>query len=312
MPDGIAGNVGCGVPMRPLWLPLMCLAAPVFTAAQVPQNPSPMTDTTRPHPRVVESHAAGKRLTLPLGELFLSDKFSPRDQVPLVVHFHGDQWLIEQHVVRAAPGAALITVNFGAGSSRYAAPFADASRFRALMDEAAAGVATLTGQRPVWSTVTLTSFSAGYGAVRAILKVPENTALVNTVFLADSLHASYLTEGSPAAPRVADLPIDEEGFDVFVAFANDAIANRRRFFVTHSEVYPGTYASTTETATLLLSSVKVDRKPVLLRGPLGMQQLSLAKSGGFAVAGFAGNSAQDHLDHLYALGDWWRDWNVIR
>jgi hypothetical protein len=37
-----------------------------------------------------------------------------------------------------------------------------------------------------------------------------------------------------------------------------------------------------------------------------MQQLSAARAGGFVVAGFAGNSAPDHLDHLYAIGDWLR------
>lgn len=44
--------------------------------------------------------------------------------MPLVVHFHGASWLIEQHVARGAPHAALVTVNLGAGSGRYATPFA--------------------------------------------------------------------------------------------------------------------------------------------------------------------------------------------
>jgi hypothetical protein len=43
-----------------------------------------------------------------------------------------------------------------------------------------------------------------------------------------------------------------------------------------------------------------------------MQQLSAVRSGGFVVAGFAGNSAPDHLDHLYAIGDWLREWSVVR
>src|SRR5262245_9640614 len=98
-----------------------------------------MTDTTRPHPRVAEAAAPGKRLPMPLGELFLSEKFVVREQVPLVVHFHGEPWLIEQHIARSAPNAALLAVNLGAGSSRYAAPFNDPARFRSLLDEAASG-----------------------------------------------------------------------------------------------------------------------------------------------------------------------------
>jgi hypothetical protein len=284
----------------------------MWSAGQVAQNPSPMSDTTRPHPRLPDTRAAGKRLTLPLGELFLSDRFSPRDQIPLVVHFHGDPLVVEQHIAKSAPGAALLTINLGAGSSRYAAPFSDPARFRMLLDEAASGVGMITGRRPVWSSVTMTSFSAGYGAVRAILQVPDNFALVNNLLLADSLHSSYLTEGDATQPRASDLPVDPTGVAAFVSFAAEAAANKKRFWITHSEVYPGTYASTTETADAVLASLKVERRPVLERGPLGMQQLSAARVGGFVLAGYAGNSAPDHLDHFYAIGDWLREWNVVR
>lgn len=279
---------------------------------QVAQNPSPMSDTTRPHPRVAESRAPGKRATLSLGELFLSDRFGSRERAPLVIHFHGAAWLVEQHIRRAASSAVLVTVNLGAGSARYAAPFADPARFPALLDEAAAATATLTGRRPAWSSLTLTSWSAGYGAVRAILQAPDNYARVDGVFLADGLHASYAIASDPAAPRTTDPPVDRSNIAVFLTFAADGAANRRRLWVTHSEVYPGTYASTTETANALLTSLSLARKAVLERGPVGMQQLSVARRGGFVLAGFAGNSAPDHLDHLYALGDWLREWKVIR
>ena len=43
-----------------------------------------------------------------------------------------------------------------------------------------------------------------------------------------------------------------------------------------------------------------------------MQQLSEARRGGFDVLGFAGNSAPDHVDHLYALGEWLRAWKIAR
>jgi hypothetical protein len=218
---------------------LVVLAVPLQLPAQVAQNPSPMSDTTRPHPRIPEHRAAGKRLSLPLGELYLSDRFTPRDQVPLVVHFHGDPWLIEQHLSKSAPGAALLTINLGAGSSRYAAPFSDAGRFPMLLDEAASGVGMMTGRRPVWSSVTVTSFSAGYGAVRAILQVADNASLVNNVLLADSLHVSYVSQADAASPRAVDLPVDPTGVAAFVSFATDAVAGRKRLWITHSEVYPG-------------------------------------------------------------------------
>lgn len=280
-------------------------------AGQVTQHPSPMSDTTRPHPRVAEDRVAGRRATLSMGELFLSDRFHVRARVALVVHFHGASWLLERHIERSAPSAALVTVNLGAGSGRYAAPFVDHGRFPALLDEAAAAAGTLTGHRPEWSTVTLTSFSAGYGAVREILGVPDGFARVDGLFLADSLHASYAGTGDSGAARTEDLPVDAADLAVFARFSADAAAGRKRMWVTHSEVFPGTYASTTESANVLLSALRLTRRPVLARGPLGMQQLSEARRGEFRLAGFAGNSAPDHVDHLYALGEWLRVWKVV-
>lgn len=287
------------------------LAGPAH--AQQTQNPSPMSDTTRPHPRLQEARAAGERVTLSLGELFLPARAvaRKREAMPILVHFHGASWLIEQHVARAAPHAALITVNLGSGSSRYAAPFADAARFAALLDEAATAAERVLHTRPTWSSVTLTAWSAGYGAVRAILG-HQDASPVSAVILLDGLHASYVIEGDPSAPRAKDPAVKVEDLDVFVRLARDAAAGRTRFWFTHSEVYPGTYASTTDTANALLAALGISRRPVLKHGPLGMQRLSDARQGGFHVLGFAGNSAPDHVDHLYALGDWLRAWNVVR
>ena len=75
----------------------------------------------------------------------------------------------------------------------------------------------------------------------------------------------------------------------------------KRFVVTHSEIFPGTFASTTETADWMLAALALRRTPVLTWGPRGMQQTSEVRADGFALLGFAGNSAPDHVDHLHAL-----------
>jgi hypothetical protein len=79
------------------------------------------------------------------------------------------------------------------------------------------------------------------------------------------------------------------------------MAGKKRFLITHSEIFPGTFASTTETADWLLDELRLARTAVLKWGPRGMQQLSEASSGGFELLGFAGNSAPDHVDHFHAL-----------
>src|SRR5205814_5085774 len=103
-------------------------------------------------------------------------------------------------------------------------------------------------------TIILTSWSAGYGAVRAILRVPENYARVDRVLLMDGMHASYAGDAPNTGPRQESV-IAPEDVNVFVKFARDAIAGRKRMFVTHSEIFPGTYASTTETADSIVSTL---------------------------------------------------------
>jgi hypothetical protein len=285
----------------------ICLLATVAATAQspAPQNPSPMSDTTRPHPRVVQYGPAGRRESAGTGTLFVRDRLRAAERLPLVVHVHGAPWLVEHHVASERLDVLLVTVQAGSGSGVYGKAFGEPSAFTALVDGAAAAAEKLLERRVRLDPIVLTSFSAGYGAVRAILRVPNHYSQVSAVLLADSLHASY--EGDAAASRSRDLDVRRDDLDVFLRLASDAAAGRKRFVVTHSEVYPGTYASTTETADALLRVVGLARRPRLAEGPIGMQQLSDSARGGLRILGYAGNSAPDHLDHLYAMGTWLRD-----
>ena len=67
------------------------------------------------------------------------------------------------------------------------------------------------------------------------------------------------------------------------------------------EIFPGTFASTTETADWLLNALGLHRTPVLAWGPRGTQQLSEVHSGRFELRGYAGNSAPDHIDQLHGM-----------
>src|SRR5262244_1069974 len=103
------------------------------------QNPSPMVDHTRPHRRVEQSEVMGRRFdmkSLQGARLFVGPQVNPNKPVPLIVHFHGAPWLIEVHITRHLPRAALITVQLGAGSSAYRRPFEQTELFQSLLDEA--------------------------------------------------------------------------------------------------------------------------------------------------------------------------------
>jgi hypothetical protein len=112
------------------------------------------------------------------------------------------------------------------------------------------------------------------------------------------VHSSYVPEGTVLD---AGGTIDSTNLVAFADFARAAMRGEKRFLVTHSEIFPGTFASTTETAEWLLHTVGVKRRAVLRWGPRGMQQLSEAREGRFTLLGYAGNSAPDHIDQLHAM-----------
>jgi hypothetical protein len=151
--------------------------------------------------------------------------------------------------------------------------------------------------------VTLVGFSAGHGAVRAILRDPKAFARVDAVLLLDGMHTSYVPEGTVVEKGGT---LDPKNLEAFVRFAQAAMRGEKRFLVTHSEIFPGTFASTTETADYLLHALGLKRTPVLKWGPRGMQQLSEVSSGKFRLLGFAGNSAPDHIDQLHGMPEFLR------
>jgi hypothetical protein len=112
------------------------------------------------------------------------------------------------------------------------------------------------------------------------------------------MHTSYVPEGTPLA---AGGTLDTTNLAAFAAFARAAVGGEKRFVVSHSEIFPGTYASTTETSNWLLRELGLRRTPRLRWGPRGMQQLSEVRAGRFQVMGYAGNSAPDHVDHFHAM-----------
>ena len=274
--------------MSVLPLPLvLCLLA------QQQQNPSPMVEHTRPHPRLSEEAPPGKRATLAVGNLFVPAKLAGRTRFPLVVHFHGAGWVAETAAARTGC-CAVITVQSGSGSGAYARQFSDRALFGRMLSDAQEKAGAAFDQ--IW----LTSWSAGHGAIREILETPAYYGRVQRVLLIDGLHTGYL-DGKPGP---LESRIDPAHLEIFLRFARDAVAGRKTMIVTHSEIFPGTFASTTETADWLLAQLGLKRRAVLRWGPMRTQQLSEARAGNFWLIGYAGNSAPDHVDQFHSLPEY--------
>jgi hypothetical protein len=246
-----------------------------------------MVEHTRAHPRLKEESLPGRREKLQTGTLFFPDKLKPG--APLLFFFHGGTWLPE--IAAAKNGTAVVSIQIGSGSGTYARAFEDPEQFSRLMAEAESKAGMRFGR------VLLGGWSAGCGAIRQILKAPEAYARTDAVLCIDGIHTDY-GEGHPG-PLESKLGTNK--LEIWLKLARDATAGRKRLIVTHSEIFPGTFASTTETADYLVAQLGLKRQPVLKWGPMGLQQLSQVRAGKFLLIGYAGNSAPDHVDQLHAL-----------
>jgi hypothetical protein len=269
--------------------------APRRTCAQQAQNPSPMVEHTRAHPRLAETRPPGRREALELGTLFLPERLVPKPggarTAPLAVVFHAGTWLPE--VAGHEAGTAVIGVQLPASSGGYAAAVAEAGRFPSLLEEAErkAGVRF----RPI----TLVGWSAGCGALRELLPQPDAVSRVDRAIAIDGIHTDYV-DGKPG-PLESRLETAKLG--PWLAFAREAVAGRKRLLVLHTEIFPGTFASTTETADWLVRELGLRRRAVARWGPMGTVMLSDTRAGHLRIQGYAGNSAPDHMDLLHALPD---------
>ncbi len=263
-------------------------------ANSVAQFPSPMEETIRTHERINERTLPGRSIQIdgvlakPV-DVFLPDAWAGADSVDLLIHFHGAPFVAREAVSRHERPVAVAVVNLGAGSARYERPFLDQSVFGILLSDIQENV-------PPVRSIFLSSWSAGYGAVRAILK--SDFDRLDGIILLDGLHTDYVPDRVTLYDGGA---LDTTKLDGFLSFAREAMAKRKRLLITHSEIFPGTYASTTETASWLIGESGLDRTSVLRWGPGGMQLLSETSAGYLSILGFAGNTAPDHIDHYHGL-----------
>ena len=275
----------------------------IQATASSQQNPSPMTESTRAHERLTPRPLAGTTRSFPgpagkAVELFIPARLQRRSTFDLVVHFHGASFLPHRAVADLNGHTVAAVLNLGAGSGVYHRAFADPAAFDSVLAGVTREASAALGRPMNVGQITLSGFSAGHGAIRAILLEPRYFEVVNAILLLDGMHTSYMPEGRVLADSGA---LDTTNLAAFGRFARAAVRGEKRFLVTHSEIFPGTFASTTETADWLIRALDLKRKPVLAWGPRGLQQLSEVRTGQLEVLGFAGNAAPDHIDHLHAM-----------
>lgn len=264
------------------------------------QFPSPMAEHIRSHERIPDRDLPGTAFSItgllpkPV-DVYVPDTADGASINTLIIHFHGQPYVARYSARSLEKPVVQATVNLGAGSSVYERPFSDPAVFTALV----AAIGDSLEARRIGGDIAhihLSSFSAGYGAVRALLR--DHMARIDSIILLDGLHTDYIPARTVLAEGGA---IGTDKLEGFLRFARLSLSGEKRMIITHSEIFPGTYASTTETADYIIDTLGLKRDPVLKWGPCGMQMVSETSAGSLRILGFAGNTAPDHVDHFHGL-----------
>mgnify|MGYP002624717890 CR=1 FL=1 len=220
----------------------------------------------------------------------------------LLIHFHGAAATVRDAHARLELPAVLAVVNFPGLSSAYSQPVArDPQLFDQILRhawESSRGEGRDPSE-PEWERVTLSSFSAGYGAVREILKTPANFERIDAIVAADSIYASLVAEEP-------ERKVDPDQMRDFLRFARLACDGRKSFVISHSS-QPTPYASTTDTADHLLRELGLERQPAAPLADEDFYPTTRAARGRFLVLGYAGREADDHLRHLRRIDRIWQE-----
>lgn len=247
------------------------------------------------HAQAEPSREAGTRIEVASGSLWLPPGFA-RETRPyaLQIHFHGAPKLALEGFAKSGrgPSEVLLALHRDGFSKVYEQWLADERWLELVLARVDAEVAKLA-PRPREERISLSAFSAGYAAVRALLRREPDRARIASIELADALHAGYDEQMRPLAEQMTP----------FVRFARDASAGKTRFVLTHSAIVPPGYASVAECADALIAALGLRRVADARDEGEGLQRISRATQGGFEVLGYAGDQAADHVRHFRRL---WR------
>jgi hypothetical protein len=214
--------------------------SPVSTAVETSAQQSTEAQKREP-PGYRDSLANGDRIALSLAELFVPTGYqAPADGVvPLSLHFQGGAKAAQENFMRSSQRGVLIASTLSGRSGAFSTPYRDPAAFAQLLADGERALSQQQGREVKFGAISISFFSAGYGAVRELLKDPTWFARIATLCSADSMYASVVAK-DVRAPRIEDC----EGF---VRFAQAAARGEKTFVVAYG-MYPTDYASTSETA----------------------------------------------------------------
>jgi hypothetical protein len=289
-------NFLCSVRVTILTLCFAMRAAELHVPPRLDQ-PVPKLSTSDIHGEQLALDERGVKFTL-----FLPQGWSTNcvTNAAITAHFHTvASSAIPSHVRRGSLDP-LIVFALGSGSSAYRAPFEDTNRFGRILDLVEKQLRERGAECRI-TNVDISSFSAGYGAVRELVKSPQYFAIIRRVVLLDSIYGSLQAQPAGVTNRVAD----PAHADVWAPLARAAMKGDKTFVITLSDILPPNFASSLEVTSALLDHVGLKLEPTTF-ATNEFALISRVDAGNFHVWRYAGTNGPAHMAHVQHMADVWR------
>lgn len=238
------------------------------------------------------------RKTTPSGNVLLwSDGALHEDgSFDVVIHFHGIPQALSPALLESKLRAVVLVLESGTMTTDYRDAYGLPGTLPRLLGAIRKQMGeAMPGKVPHERRVALSAWSAGSGALSAILKREEDMKSVDALIYSDGLHASFV---DPKRREIGDFQLENVR-----RFAEQAMSGEKFLAITHSAIMTVDYASTTETARRLLELLSLT--PVhVLDSPASEKPtlISRTERGEFSVLGFDGVDKQAHAQQQWAIG----------
>ncbi len=248
-----------------------------------------------------------KRIEITVGGataiLMLPTAWKPQKNQAVFLHFHGPDWHTINEFDRAKFTQPVVNFAVGQGSTVYGNLFKPKDRIAEWLNAIESNIARESKLPSLKVTkLHLSSFSAGYGAIRELLQDPATFDKIATVVLCDSMYASLATQ----EPRT-EL---QEHTDVWVPICQKAIKKKVKFALAVSMVPTPEYASSSECADALASTLGVTWRAADPKDPAANDPdfplLKTAEQGFLHIWQYGGVGPDAHMTHARHLADIWR------
>lgn len=234
--------------------------------------------------------------------LYIPPNWKPSSQLAITIHYHGAAWFAVDEHRRRGLKEPLVAVYLGEGSAVYQRGFQSPDSWPTLLSHVMAELGA--PDDATYTRVDVTSYSAGYGAVRELLKQEDPPKIIRRIILADSMYAGFTspTDQTPLKDQI----------EPYVEFAQAAMRGEKGFVVTYSQVPTETYANSASCAQALVRMLGLSfRKPQQPKQVLDQMYpdyllLETVTRGGLHIWGYAGTDAQAHMTHPRHIADVWR------